>query len=89
MTSLVGAASGTFDAAGDGGMPSSPPSRLGSEDGDEGDGDVEVAAATEHEMTRYYRLSQALYELASRGGDARATRAADDTVREHFPEAIA
>ena len=89
VTSLVGAASGTFDAAGDGGMPSSPPSRLGSEDGDEGDGDVEVAAATEHEMTRYYRLSQALYELASRGGDARATRAADDTVREHFPEAIA
>ena len=89
VTSLVGAASGTFDAAGDGGMPSSPPSRLGSEDGDEGDGDVEVAAATEHEMTRYYRLSQALYELASRGGDARATRAADDTVREHFPEAVA
>ena len=70
-------------------MPSSPPSRLGSEDGDEGDGDVEVAAATEHEMTRYYRLSQALYELASRRGRARATRAADDTVREHFPEAVA
>ena len=95
VTSLVGAASGTFDAATaqDGtsarGMPSSPPSRLGSEDGDEGDGDVEVAAATEREMTRYYRLSQALYDLAARGGDARAARAADEAVREHFPEAIA
>ena len=73
-------------------MASSPPSRLGSEDGDEGDRDAEAAAAaaaTEREMTRYYRLSQALYDLAARGGDARAARAADEAVREHFPEAIA
>jgi hypothetical protein len=38
--------------------------------------------------TRYYKLSQALYDAIAAGGDATLIRSADDTVKDIFPEAV-
>ena len=64
-----------------------------SDDGNEkSDEDLEQPTETtelEKEMTRYYKLSQAFYDTIVISGDQALIRAADDAVKEIFPEVVA
>ena len=46
-----------------------------------------VVAAMEKEMTRYYRLSQALHDAINASGDAGLIKSAEDAIKDIFPEA--
>jgi hypothetical protein len=51
-----------------------------------GDGELETELTYEREVARYHRLSQVLFDRMVGSGDPALARAAEEAVREAFPE---